>query len=87
MLPPSRDFKFDEHGALVLTIVYVSLYTHRVCRLILENAETYIDLIRKHKHLSNILQSRSDVLKEIATGVKSELNIARLPCHFFDKHG
>lgn len=87
MLPPSKDFKLTEQGGLVVTLVFVTLYTHRLCRLTLENAETYIDLIRKHKHLSNILQSGNDVLKDVATHVKRELKIHRLPMHFFDKNG
>lgn len=83
-LPPTSDFKLTDNGELVLTLVYVSLYAHRLCKLTLVNAETYIDLIRKHKHLSNILQSKNDVLKDVATQVQTELKLSKLPCHFFN---
>lgn len=65
----------------------MTLYHHRVCKLVLEKAELYIDTIRSHTHLANTLQVRHDVLKKIAQEVARELELARLPVHFFDKHG
>ena len=70
-----------------MTLVYVTLYHHRVCKLVLEKAELYIDTIRSHTHLANTLQVRHDVLKKIAQEVARELELAKLPVHFFDKHG
>ena len=85
--PAASDFKLDENGGLTLTLVYVTLYHHRVCKLVLHKAELYIDTIRAHTHLANTLQVRHDVLKQIAQEVARELELAKLPLHFFDKHG
>lgn len=66
-LPPISDFKFTEYGDLILNLVYVGQSKHRTCRLELSRAQTYIELIKTHKQQPNILQTYTDILREIAT--------------------
>ena len=79
--------KLTDEGDLELTLVYVSLYTHRFCRLILTRTEGYLDLMNNIKKVSSSFQTDNDALRRIANCVKTELSLAKMPCHFFNKHG
>lgn len=75
-LPASTDIKFTDDGDLVLSLVYVSLYTHRLCKLILMKAKTYVDYMSNKK---NCQSPKIDLLKLIASKVQRELTLSRLP--------
>jgi len=82
-----KKLKYDKDGGIDLTLVFVALNTTHTIKLRLSKVDVYLNKLKSHMHLSNTLQTRDDVLRQIAVQVMRVLDLKQPPIHFFDKAG